>query len=87
MSEQHQSEDGRIVGIHFQGCPYYYEGSLDAGAAADCANCTEIERAAGHGGHAVSRAEWDMGGDWDETFAWCEDCNVTAYPPPEACQI
>ena len=39
------------------------------------------QRATGHGGHAVSRAEWDMGGDWEETFAWCEDCNVTAYPP------
>lgn len=32
----------------------------------------------GHEGHNVT-VEFDMGGDWDEEFHWCNDCDVTVY--------
>lgn len=53
------------VVIHYDACPMVGQ---DVGA--ECHLC------AAHDGHHVT-TEVDMGGDWDEPFAWCHTCEVS----------
>lgn len=69
-----------LVGIHYEACPNYYEGSLDADGPADCVWCKAA--LADHDGHDIS-LEFDMADHENDGFIWCETCQEIVYVEEE----